>query len=64
VTIVYLALAAALEVSGDFLMRAMHAHGFASIHTSQRAYDGLMLTDAFIAAAVSCAPPDNKPTTD
>jgi uracil-DNA glycosylase len=36
--------------SGDFLMRAMHAHGFASISTSQRADDGLILTDAFIAS--------------
>jgi uracil-DNA glycosylase family 4 len=48
--------------SGDFLMRAMHAHGFASTPTSQRADDGLILRDAFIAAAVRCAPPDNKPT--
>ena len=48
--------------SGDFLMRAMHAHGFASIPTAQAADDGLVLTDAFIAAAVRCAPPDNKPT--
>jgi uracil-DNA glycosylase family 4 len=48
--------------SGDFLMRAMHAVGFANIPTSQRADDGLMLRDAYIAAAVRCAPPDNKPT--
>jgi uracil-DNA glycosylase len=48
--------------SGDFLMRAMHAHSFASIPTARAADDGLVLTDAFIAAAVRCAPPDNKPT--
>ena len=48
--------------SGDFLMRAMHATGFATIPTSQRADDGLRLRDAYIAAVVRCAPPDNKPT--
>ena len=48
--------------SGDFLMRAMHATGFANIATSQRADDGLTLMDAYIAAAVRCAPPANKPT--
>ena len=48
--------------SGDFLMRAMHSVGFANITTSQSADDGLVLHDAYIAAAVRCAPPDNKPT--
>ena len=48
--------------SGDFLMTAMHRNGFASIPTSQSIDDGLVLIDAFIAAAVRCAPPDNKPT--
>ena len=45
-------------------MRAMHSVGFATIPTSQRPDDGLELKDAYIAAAVRCAPPDNKPTTD
>ncbi len=48
--------------SGDFLMSAMHRAGFASIPTSRHPDDGLMLSDAFIAAAVRCAPPGNRPT--
>jgi uracil-DNA glycosylase len=48
--------------SGDFLVRAMHAHGFASGTASTSKDDGLTLSDAFISAAVRCAPPDNKPT--
>jgi uracil-DNA glycosylase family 4 len=48
--------------SGDFLMAALFRAGFANISTSQSADDGLKLRDAYIAAAVRCAPPDNKPT--
>jgi uracil-DNA glycosylase family 4 len=48
--------------SGDFLMTAMHAAGFANLTTSRHREDGLTLTDAYIAAAVRCAPPDNKPS--
>ena len=47
--------------SGDFLMTALHRTGYANLTTSERANDGLRLTDAYIAAAVRCAPPDNKP---
>jgi uracil-DNA glycosylase family 4 len=50
--------------SGDFLMSALHATGFANIPTARRADDGLALTDAYILAAVRCAPPDNKPLPD
>jgi uracil-DNA glycosylase family 4 len=48
--------------SSDFLLAAMHASGFANKPVSRHIADGLELRDAFIAAAVRCAPPDNKPT--
>jgi uracil-DNA glycosylase family 4 len=48
--------------SGDFLWTALHDTGFANRGSSRRADDGLTLRDAYIAAAVRCAPPLNRPT--
>ena len=48
--------------SGDFLYRVLHSTGFASQPVSRSRTDGLRLADAYISAAVRCAPPANKPT--
>jgi uracil-DNA glycosylase family 4 len=48
--------------SGDFLYAALWRCGFANQPESRRADDGLQLSGAWIAAAVRCAPPANRPT--
>jgi len=52
------------DSSGDFLYKVLFATGFASQPISAARGDGLKLIDAYISAAVRCAPPDNKPTVE
>ena len=52
------------DSSGDFLYDALHDTGFASQPTSTARDDGLTLIDCYIASAVRCAPPGNKPRPD
>jgi uracil-DNA glycosylase len=47
--------------SGVFLYQALYDAGFANQPTAVNRHDGLRLKNAYIAAAVRCAPPENKP---
>lgn len=48
--------------SAAFLVRGLHAAGFANQPTSESRADGLHYTGAYVTAAVRCVPPDNRPT--
>jgi uracil-DNA glycosylase family 4 len=47
--------------SGDWLFAALHRTGFANQPQSLHRDDGLRLSGAFVAAAVRCPPPANRP---
>jgi uracil-DNA glycosylase len=48
--------------SGDWLYEALHRFGFASRPDAISRFDGQVLRDCLITAAVRCAPPGNRPT--
>jgi uracil-DNA glycosylase family 4 len=52
------------DASGKFMYPILFKTGFASQPNADRVGDGLRMIDAYITAAVRCAPPDNKPSPD
>ena len=48
--------------SAAWLARALFRSGFATQPSSERRGDGFSLIDAYLTAAIRCAPPKNKPT--
>lgn len=50
------------DASGRFMYPVLYRTGFASQPNAESRADGLRLLDAYITAAVRCAPPDNKPS--
>ena len=50
------------DSSGDWLAKALYENGLANSPASVSRDDGLLLNDAYVTAAVKCAPPENKPS--
>lgn len=52
------------DSAGRWLIRALYEVGMANKPTSDNANDGLKLKGVYLTAAVRCAPPKNKPTSE
>jgi len=50
------------DKSADFLMKCLHAAGFANQPNSEHLNDGLILHNAFMTPVLKCVPPGDKPT--
>lgn len=50
--------------SGDWLFASLYRCGYASQPNSEDRNDNLTLVDAYVTAAVRCAPPGNRPSID
>ncbi len=48
--------------SGRFLVRSLHAAGFANQPISESRNDGLVYSNCYVTAAVKCAPPGDRPS--
>ena len=49
------------DSSGDWVAKVLHEYGFATVPFSREVNDKFALINAYITAAVRCAPPQNKP---
>lgn len=52
------------DSSGEWVAKVLYEHGFANKPTSQNSNDGFALNNTYITAALRCAPPKNKPTSE
>ena len=50
------------DAAGEWLYGALHEHGFSNRPESATRDDDLLLRDCYIANAVKCVPPGNRPT--
>jgi len=50
------------DLSSTFLVASLHSAGFANQSRSDSLNDGLVYTDCYLTAALKCAPPGDKPS--